>query len=231
MKVVCHRGANAIAPENTYAAAAPCIDWAADYLEIDVNTSADGIPYVFHGPGLERTTNGQGRIYDWNSDDLDQLDAGSWFSPDFRGEPLPRLEAFLDWIDHRIGLFFDIKWASLPLMIEIIRSRRLEEECFFWFGRDRFADELVALAPDLTLKLNVRSVADVEVAHRRGGAMVEFGLDDDVTGIISAARALGMQPMILQKEDNEQLFRAAIDSGADLINCDHADRFIALRDF
>ena len=80
--MVCHRGANDHAPENTYASAQPCIDRGVDYLEIDVNTSRDGVHYVFHGPDLARTTNGTGKIYEWESTDLDALDCGSWFHPD-----------------------------------------------------------------------------------------------------------------------------------------------------
>ena len=46
VEIVCHRGANEYAPENTYPAAQLCIDWGMDYVEIDVNTSKDGVMYV-----------------------------------------------------------------------------------------------------------------------------------------------------------------------------------------
>ena len=43
LEIVCHRGANRHAPENTLAAAQLCVDWGADTVEIDVNTSSDGV--------------------------------------------------------------------------------------------------------------------------------------------------------------------------------------------
>ena len=99
IKIVCHRGANQYAPENTVASARLCIDWAMDYLEIDVSTSKDGVLYVFHGPELEKTTNGTGLIFDHTAAELDRLDAGRWFSPKFAGEHIPRLEPFQDEIE------------------------------------------------------------------------------------------------------------------------------------
>jgi len=53
IEIVCHRGANELAPENTYASSQICLDWGVHYVEIDVSTSADGVLYVIHGPGLE----------------------------------------------------------------------------------------------------------------------------------------------------------------------------------
>ncbi|MCZ6774141.1 MAG: glycerophosphodiester phosphodiesterase family protein [Proteobacteria bacterium] len=83
IEIVCHRGANEYAPENTYASAALCIDWQMDYLEIDVNTSRDGVMYVFHGPDLGRTTNDTRKIYESDSHDVDRLDCGAWFGEGF----------------------------------------------------------------------------------------------------------------------------------------------------
>ena len=77
IEIVCHRGANEYAPENTFAAAQKCIDWGMDYVEVDVNTSKDGVLYVFHGPELEKTTNGTSCITELTSKEIDALDAGS----------------------------------------------------------------------------------------------------------------------------------------------------------
>ncbi|NJN82104.1 MAG: hypothetical protein HC802_07375 [Caldilineaceae bacterium] len=81
IEIVCHKGANEYAPENTYAAAQLCIDWGMDFVEIDVNRSHDGMHYILHGPELDATTNGRGRIDAMLAAEIDQLDAGSWFDP------------------------------------------------------------------------------------------------------------------------------------------------------
>ena len=105
IEIVCHRGANQYAPENTYASAQICIDWGMDYLEIDIITSKDGVLHVFHGPELAKTTNGSGYIFEHTAAKLAQLDAGGWFDPKFAGEPIPQLAPFLRWVKGKIKLF------------------------------------------------------------------------------------------------------------------------------
>nr|WP_323571654.1 glycerophosphodiester phosphodiesterase family protein [Rhizobium sp. 28DA2] len=76
-KIVSHRGANHFAPENTFAAADLALQQGADYIELDVRESADGVLYVFHDETLDRTTNGTGPIGHMLSSEIDALDAGS----------------------------------------------------------------------------------------------------------------------------------------------------------
>ena len=126
IEIVCHRGANEYAPENTFAAAQKCIDWGMDYVEVDVNTSKDGVLYVFHGPELEKTTNGIGSITELTSKEIDALDAGSWFSPEFDGERVPRLDAFLRWIKEKAKVFFDVKTEDPQPVIDLVYEIGLE---------------------------------------------------------------------------------------------------------
>jgi len=229
IEVVCHRGANEYAPENTYASAQYCIDWGVDYLEIDVNCSADGVMYVFHGPDLTRTTNGSGKIYEHSSDVIDQLDCGSWFHPDFHDQRIPRLSSFLDWIDHRVKLFFDVKWAPLPELISLIEDNELQNECFFWFGRDRDALAFRNLTHTLNLKINVSSGADIERAVSVYAAnIVELSLADCNDELLTTAQRLDVKTMILQREKNDDAYRRIIHSGVDMINLDHGDHFLKL---
>ena len=62
IEIVVHRGANRLAPENTMAAMRQVIDHGADYIEIDVAESSDGVFYCFHDRTLRRTTDGEGRF-------------------------------------------------------------------------------------------------------------------------------------------------------------------------
>jgi glycerophosphoryl diester phosphodiesterase len=75
-----------------------------DYIEADVQRSADGVLVVIHDETLERTTDGHGPVAGVDARDLVELDAGSWFSPDHRGERIPTLEAVLAWLDGQPGL-------------------------------------------------------------------------------------------------------------------------------
>ncbi|HXF60497.1 MAG TPA: glycerophosphodiester phosphodiesterase family protein, partial [Caldilineaceae bacterium] len=126
IEIVCHKGANEYAPENTYAAAQRCIEWGVDYVEIDVNLSKDGVHYILHGPSVEETTNGSGNIQELTSAEIDALDAGSWFDARFAGERVPRLEPFLRWIKGKAKVFFDVKAANLPELIDLVYALELQ---------------------------------------------------------------------------------------------------------
>lgn len=93
---IAHRGAGAgfvsLAPENTLAAFRVGAAHGYRMFECDVKLSADGLPFLMHDATLERTTNGIGRGGDQPWDQLARLDAGSWHSRAFAGEPLPSFE-------------------------------------------------------------------------------------------------------------------------------------------
>lgn len=89
---VAHRGAGKIAPENTLAAFRLGASHGYRMFECDVKLSADGVPFLMHDATLERTTNGVGTGGDQPWDQLARLDAGSWHSRAYAGEPLPTFE-------------------------------------------------------------------------------------------------------------------------------------------
>ena len=90
---IAHRGAGKLAPENTLAAFRLGAAHGYRMFECDAKLSADGEVFLMHDATLERTTNGHGIGGDLDWHTLSQLDAGSWHSRAFAGEPLPRLEA------------------------------------------------------------------------------------------------------------------------------------------
>lgn len=94
--IVAHRGAAAVAPENTLAAFRSAIDQGVDFLETDVQLTADGVPVLMHDPELDRTTSGSGLLKDHTLEQIRALDAGAWFAPEYAGEPVPTLEEFLE---------------------------------------------------------------------------------------------------------------------------------------
>lgn len=94
--IVAHRGGGKLAPENTTAA----IDVGARYghtmIEFDAKLSKDGEIFLLHDDNLERTSNGWGVAGELPWRDLLKVDAGSWFSGEFKGEPLPLLAEVAD---------------------------------------------------------------------------------------------------------------------------------------
>jgi len=107
--IVAHRGVSMHAPENTFAAFDLALREGADFIELDVRRSRDGRLVVIHDATVDRTTNGRGRVADLPWEELNRLDAGSWFSPAFSGQPLPLLEEVLDRYTGKIGLLVELK--------------------------------------------------------------------------------------------------------------------------
>lgn len=105
-----HRGAGKLAPENTLASFR--LGYAHGYrmAEFDVKLSADGVAFLLHDDTLDRTTNAQGRADARTWRELAQLDAGSWHSPAYAGEPLPTLAAVARWsLAHDVAVNVEIK--------------------------------------------------------------------------------------------------------------------------
>ena len=123
VQVIAHRGYSARAPENTIAALSLALDAGASAVEFDLHTAGDGTPVLLHDGTLDRTTNGHGHVTDCDPDDLALLDAGSWFSPDFAGEPVPALTDALNAIEARVQtVFSEIKSVRRRRDIEAIVS-------------------------------------------------------------------------------------------------------------
>ena len=89
---IAHRGAGKLAPENTLAAFRLGARFGYRMFECDVKLSADDLPFLLHDERLNRTSNGKGGAGDLPWQALSQLDAGSWHSRSYAGEPLPSLE-------------------------------------------------------------------------------------------------------------------------------------------
>jgi glycerophosphoryl diester phosphodiesterase len=91
-----HRGDRTSAPENTLPALAAALVGPLEFVETDVQLSADGVPVVIHDETVDRTTDGTGAVSELTLGQLKQLDAGAWFGPEFAGTRIPTLVEFLD---------------------------------------------------------------------------------------------------------------------------------------
>ncbi|MGV8850962.1 MAG: glycerophosphodiester phosphodiesterase [Rhodoglobus sp.] len=104
-----HRGDKMVAPENTLEALGHALNSAADYVETDVQLTADGIPVLMHDWTVDRTTNGTGPVWGYSYDELSALDAGSWFGEEFAGATVPTLEEFLNLL----------RWSTKNAILEL----------------------------------------------------------------------------------------------------------------
>ena len=135
--VFAHRGASAYAPENTLSSFKLALAQGAQAVELDVKLSADGEVVVFHDPVLDRTTDGRGRLSERTFADLRSLDAGSFFSEEFRGERIPSLAEVLDAIGWKALINVELTNYATPrdALVEkvcmLVKRRALEGSIIF----------------------------------------------------------------------------------------------------
>lgn len=171
---VAHRGYSSLAPENTLAATAAGGRSGADWVETDVLTSADGVPYISHDATVDRTTDGTGAVGALTSSYLDTLDAGSWFAPAYRGQRMETLR----------NLMNEVKLSPANFLLEIKSPQTREQVA-------RIVQEVVdARMVDRTI---IQSFGDDVVRYAREAhptielAILRGALDADP---IAVARAL-----------------------------------------
>ncbi len=229
LEIVAHRGANHLAPENTMASAQKCVELGVDYVEIDVRTSQDGVFYILHDRTLDRTTDGSGAIAERTSAYIENLDAGSWFSNEFKGERVPRLEPFLNEFSGKIKIYFDVKDADLKKLLALIYKTGFEKDCFFWFSKDERAKELRALDPKIPLKMNATDVEGLKRVLAYNPQIIEYRLEHLTPEFAQFCKEHDLRLMAHALEDGaEEHYQAIIDSAADMVNLDKADLMIEL---
>ncbi|MEZ9523496.1 glycerophosphodiester phosphodiesterase family protein [Enterovibrio norvegicus] len=108
--IIGHRGVAALAPENTLSGIRKAAECGLDWVEIDTQLSADGIPVIFHDDTVERCTDGNGKLETFNVSALKNLDAGSWFDKAHSDERIPTLEETLAFcLDEGVSINLEIK--------------------------------------------------------------------------------------------------------------------------
>ena len=140
---IAHRGAGRLAPENTLAAFRLGARHGYRMFECDVKLSADGVPFLLHDATLERTSNGPRPIsegassvagdHPWTA--LSQLDAGSWHSRAFAGEPLPSLQNIAHYCLHN-GFFLNIEIKPTPGLERLTGAVVAQHAARLWQGND-----------------------------------------------------------------------------------------------
>ncbi|WP_449371617.1 glycerophosphodiester phosphodiesterase family protein [Thiomonas sp.] len=107
---IAHRGGGSAAPENTLAAFKTGLKAGFTAFECDVKLSLDGVLWLLHDDTLDRTTDARGPAAPWRWENLQLVDAGSWHSAAFRGEPPASLDQVLDFAaQHGVWLNLEIK--------------------------------------------------------------------------------------------------------------------------
>jgi glycerophosphoryl diester phosphodiesterase len=231
--VVAHRGASALAPENTLASFRLAVAQGAPAVECDVHLSADGVPVVIHDDAVDRTTDGRGAVASLTLAALRRLDAGSWRGRQFAGEGVPTLEETVPVCAGRARLFVELKaGGGQPLVdatLEVLaRAPGLEAAVI------TFDPELVRLVahrrPDLPLGFLLRArdvkrhgtAAALQATTSLGAGFVAPDAGAVTPPFLAEAHAAGV-PVSVWTVDDRRAMRALTVAGVDAITTNRPD--------
>lgn len=214
---IAHRGASGYAPENTRAAFDLAIQMHADAIETDIRLSYDGHLVLVHDPTITRTTNGSGPVADHTLAELQALDAGSWIAPEFAGERIMTLDAFIEEYVPRVPAVLEIKdQAATRQTLSAIRRAGIEDRVqitsFLW----QAVLEAKQLAPDLTIGF-LTPEFDHDIIRRcvhRGLAQVCPHVDTLTPDLVAVAHDAGLLVRahgISRREQIATLFETGVD--------------------
>ena len=139
--LVGHRGAMAVAPENTMPSFEAGLAGGADLLELDVQLTADEQVILFHDTLLEAKTGIRGQIGDFTAEFLCTLDVGSYFDPQFAGLKMPLLDEMLAWAKNRVALMIELKHGP-------VFEPRLDQYVVRLIEQHGMADQVVLISFD-----------------------------------------------------------------------------------
>jgi glycerophosphoryl diester phosphodiesterase len=170
--VIAHRGASALAPENTLAAVDEAAALGVRWVENDVQRTADGELVVIHDDTLRRTTDVEDvfpdrapwKVKDFTAAEIAQLDAGSWFGEAFTGARVPTLEEYVDRVEHNHQkLLLEIKNPELYPGIEQQTLKLLGNEG--WLDQRHITGRLIVQSFSAD---SLRTVHDLKPQVRTG---------------------------------------------------------------
>ncbi|MDX1597927.1 MAG: glycerophosphodiester phosphodiesterase family protein [Marinobacter sp.] len=156
--ITAHRGSAFKAPENTLSAIEQAIRDGADYIEVDVQITADGVPVLWHDADMNRIFGLKERISKVAYEDIRNRDAGRWFNEDFAEERIATLSQAIETVRGKADLFLDLKPdRNTPnltqAVVELLQRKNLVEGTVIAAADWTTLQEVKRLEPELKTAL------------------------------------------------------------------------------
>lgn len=220
VEIIAHRGAAAIRPENTLASIEKALEDKADWVEIDVQETADGEVIVAHDSDFMKLAGVNLKTWNATMDDIARIDIGSWFDPAWSNERTPTLRQVLDKARGRGKVIIELKYYGHDVKLEqrvaaIVDSTGMAANIAVMSLKAKGIDKMHALRPDwhygiLAAKaignlaaLNVQFLAVntgqvstrlIKQAHAQGKQVYAWTVDDPL--MMSRMISMGIDGLI-----------------------------------
>lgn len=215
IEIIGHRGYAAKAPENTLTSLEAALAAGARSVEFDLHVASCGTPVLFHDVNLGRTTNGVGPVRRRTLGQLQALDAGKWFSPDFAGEKVPTLAEALDLLKGRADrVYAEVKGfrelEDLDRMVHIVRNADAMHSTIFISSDWKIVDRLRGQAEEVAVGFIVETADLFDEALERAEADARAILDLDQKialedpSVVTRARDAGVDVAVWTVNDPDE---------------------------
>jgi glycerophosphoryl diester phosphodiesterase len=221
--VLAHRGAAAVRPENTLASFDKACEDHADYVELDVQETADGQVVVMHDSDYMKIAGNPLKVWDARLEQLAQIDIGTRFSPAYSDQRTPLLKEALRLCKGRAKVDIELKYYGhnqrlVQRVIEIVEEEGMQDQVVLMSLHLPFVEEVKRFRPKWTvgllaavaigdlskvpadfLALNTRSVSSglIDRAHRRGKTVYVWTIDHPV--LMSYYLGMGVDGIITNR--------------------------------
>ncbi len=231
VQVTAHRGHSRAAPENTLRAIRKAIESGADYAEVDVQQTADGVVVLLHDRDLKRVAGDPRRAGELPYVEIRKLDVGSWFDPAFAGERVPTLAEVVNLSQGRIKLNIELKFYGSAERLSrevarLLREHDFESDCLVTSFDFDVLRELKRYNPRVRTGLIVAyALGDLSRLEVEALSVRADWLSDDV---LRAAHRHGKEVHVWTVNDARQMARL-MKRGVDNIITDDPDLLIRVR--
>jgi len=158
VSIVAHRGAAGKAPENTLAAVRQAIEDETDWVEIDVQETADGRVVVVHDSDFMKLSGVPLKIWEGSFEQVREIDVGSWFGAEFADERVPTLREVLEAARGRAGVVIELKYYGHDQeleqrVVDIVEDTNMVSEVAVMSLKYEGIQKMRKLRPDWSLGL------------------------------------------------------------------------------
>lgn len=153
VQIMAHRGASGQKPENTMAAFRQAIDEGADWIELDVQETADGKVVVAHDSDFMKVAGNPLKVWDANLKDLETIDIGSWVDPEYSDQRVATLSEVLRLCKDQIGVNIELKYYGHDQqleqrVVEIVEAEGMTDQIMVMSLKAEGIAKIKALRPD-----------------------------------------------------------------------------------
>ncbi len=229
--VIAHRGAHIGNPENSLAAYQKAIDFGCDFVEIDVRTTKDNQFVSIHNTTIDTYVDGvHGKVSEFTLAELKSFDIGSKVGVEWKDTSIPTFEEILKLCKGKIGIYLDLKAASIPALVEIIKKYGMETDILWYIPASYMKEikELTYVCPKCVPMPDVGHETNIEpFLNQVNAKMLATDMGELTENFVKIAHLHQVLVTVDEKEGTPAEWTKIIEWKTDGIQTDHPNELIS----